>query len=197
MLAIFAICFFAYRRNTRVKDFGSTTSKPRSSWVPFSKRSCSTNTRVVTSTKDTSTVGLPELRSNGWTGLRSRGVRDFWTKIKLLSQLRHVNLVPLIRYCNDQGEMILVYDFMESGTLRDHLYNTKNPPRVWCCLRVQCLSDCYTLFYWTLCVSSDRCAVMGPSFTECKVQRIRNISCLLELRFQLPDDLVMDLYPKC
>ncbi|KAL8153981.1 hypothetical protein V2J09_011741 [Rumex salicifolius] len=53
--------------------------------------------------------------------LSSQGAREFAMEIRLLSWLRHVNLVSLIGYCNDAGEMILVYEYMPHGTLRDHL----------------------------------------------------------------------------
>ncbi|KAK4731504.1 hypothetical protein R3W88_024492 [Solanum pinnatisectum] len=50
-----------------------------------------------------------------------QGQREFLTEIELLSRLHHRNLVSLLGYCGEEGEQMLVYEFMPNGTLRDHL----------------------------------------------------------------------------
>ncbi|KVI00877.1 Concanavalin A-like lectin/glucanase, subgroup [Cynara cardunculus var. scolymus] len=50
-----------------------------------------------------------------------QGGHEFKTEIELLSRVHHKNLVGLVGFCFEQGEQMLVYEFMPNGTLRDSL----------------------------------------------------------------------------
>ncbi|XP_010038738.2 probable leucine-rich repeat receptor-like protein kinase At5g49770 [Eucalyptus grandis] len=50
-----------------------------------------------------------------------QGGLEFKTEIELLSRVHHKNLVGLVGFCFEQGEQMLIYEFVPNGTLRASL----------------------------------------------------------------------------
>ncbi|OAY28528.1 probable serine/threonine-protein kinase PBL23 [Manihot esculenta] len=61
-------------------------------------------------------VAVKQLDRNGF-----QGNREFLVEVLMLSLLHHPNLVNLVGYCADGDQRLLVYDYMSSGSLEDHL----------------------------------------------------------------------------
>ncbi|KAL2454570.1 Leucine-rich repeat protein kinase family protein [Abeliophyllum distichum] len=50
-----------------------------------------------------------------------QGGLEFKTEIELLSRVHHKNVVSLVGFCFEQGEQMLVYEYIANGTLKDSL----------------------------------------------------------------------------
>ncbi|CAI9091270.1 OLC1v1026245C1 [Oldenlandia corymbosa var. corymbosa] len=79
-------------------------------------------------------VAIKRLKSNS-----TQGAQEFWAEIKTLSELRHKHLVSLIGYCNESGEMILIYEYISGKPAVD---KTKPGEPLSLILRFrQCMAD--------------------------------------------------------
>ncbi|XP_065873086.1 L-type lectin-domain containing receptor kinase IX.1-like [Euphorbia lathyris] len=56
-----------------------------------------------------------------------QGKKEYVTEVKVISRLRHRNLVKLIGWCHERGEFLLAYEFMPNGSLDSHLFGNKAP----------------------------------------------------------------------
>ncbi|KAK1285571.1 putative receptor-like protein kinase [Acorus calamus] len=161
LLSAALLLFLLYRRRNRFKSKESTTPAANSDVSQWTVRSVATNmnlelhitlSQIKSATKnfDESLVigagGFGKvykgvLRDDGGTRTRvaikrasqrsRQGFPEFETEIHVLSGIHHRHLVSLIGYCQEHSEMILVYEFMSKGTLRDHLYNSDLPSLSW------------------------------------------------------------------
>ncbi|KZV36970.1 L-type lectin-domain containing receptor kinase IX.1-like [Dorcoceras hygrometricum] len=56
-----------------------------------------------------------------------QGKKQYMTEVKVISMLRHKNLVKLLGWCHERNEFLLVYEFLSNGSLDYHLFGKKNP----------------------------------------------------------------------
>ncbi|KAI3898247.1 hypothetical protein MKX03_025814 [Papaver bracteatum] len=56
--------------------------------------------------------------------------KEFLAELKVLTRVHHLNLVRLIGYCVE-GSLFLVYEFIDSGNLSEHLRGTEKEPLSW------------------------------------------------------------------
>ncbi|KAK6264162.1 hypothetical protein SCA6_019596 [Theobroma cacao] len=60
-----------------------------------------------------------------------QGFKEFRAEVQLLMIVHHRNLVSLIGYCDENGKMALIYEYMANGNLRQHLSGTNRNAFKW------------------------------------------------------------------
>lgn len=51
-----------------------------------------------------------------------QGKKEYASEVRIISRLRHRNLVQLIGWCHEKGEFLLVYEYMPNRSLDSHLF---------------------------------------------------------------------------
>lgn len=60
-----------------------------------------------------------------------QGLKEWKTEIDFLGKFSHPNLVKLIGYCWEDKELLLVYEYMQKGSLENHLFRQRVEPPSW------------------------------------------------------------------
>ncbi|KAI3452633.1 hypothetical protein Pfo_009297 [Paulownia fortunei] len=71
----------------------------------------------------------------------SHGTKQFVTEVALLSRIHHRNLVPLIGYCEEEHQRMLVYEYIHNGTVRDHKNGSDSQKHLVCLARLRIAED--------------------------------------------------------
>lgn len=67
------------------------------------------------------TVALKKLSADAF-----QGFREFRAEMETLGKLRHPNIVQILGYCATGSERVLVYEYVEKGSLDQWLYDTSS-----------------------------------------------------------------------
>jgi hypothetical protein len=60
-----------------------------------------------------------------------QGRKEYASEVRIISRLRHKNLVQLIGWCHGGEELLLVYELMPNSSLDKHLYGVNNVVLPW------------------------------------------------------------------
>nr|XP_051184492.1 L-type lectin-domain containing receptor kinase IX.1-like [Lolium perenne] len=60
-----------------------------------------------------------------------QGIKEYASEVRIISRLRHKNLVQLIGWCHRGGDLLLVYELMPNGSLDGHLYGARDDVLPW------------------------------------------------------------------
>lgn len=58
-----------------------------------------------------------------------RGYEDFLAEVDIIHRLRHKNIVPLLGWSYENGELLLIYEYMPNGSVDKHLFHEKQQHR--------------------------------------------------------------------
>lgn len=147
MAAVAVICYCVRRRTATLKSRSNAkrqiSEAAGSSSVPFyphkeierATNGFAENQRLGTGAYGTVYAG--KLHNGEWVAIKKIRYRDHesveqvMNEIKLLSSVSHPNLVRLLGCCIENGEQILVYEYMPNGTLSQHLQRERGSVLPW------------------------------------------------------------------
>ncbi|XWS24600.1 hypothetical protein CRYUN_Cryun28dG0117100 [Craigia yunnanensis] len=61
----------------------------------------------------------------------SQGLQEWQAEVKFLGKFCHPNLVKLLGYCWEENQFLLVYEYMQKGSLENHLFRGGAEPLTW------------------------------------------------------------------
>ncbi|ESW28851.1 hypothetical protein PHAVU_002G023400 [Phaseolus vulgaris] len=147
MAGLFLLCYCARRRSiwlgkhTRVKrqlrEAAGNSSIPFYPYKEVEKATNSFSEKHRLGTGAFGTVYAGKLHNDEWVAIKKLRQRDtnsadqVMNEIKLLTSVSHPNLVRLLGCCVEKGEQILVYEFMQNGTLSQHLQRERSEGLPW------------------------------------------------------------------
>ncbi|XP_010531235.1 PREDICTED: wall-associated receptor kinase-like 14 isoform X2 [Tarenaya hassleriana] len=148
LMAVLALLLFCIRRrsiSTRnltsakrlLSEAAGNSSIPFFPYKEIEKATSGFSDKQRLGTGAYGTVYAGKLQNDEWVAIKRLRHRDsdsidqVMNEIKLLSSVSHPNLVRLLGCCIEQGDPVLVYEFMPNGTLSQHLQRERGNGLPW------------------------------------------------------------------
>ncbi|XP_020216487.1 wall-associated receptor kinase-like 14 [Cajanus cajan] len=144
---VFLLWYCAWRRSTwlgkhtivkrQLREAAGDSSVPFYPYKEIEKATSSFSDKHRLGTGAFGTVYAGKLHNDEWVAIKKLRQRDtnsvdqVMNEIKLLSSVSHPNLVRLLGCCIEKGEQILVYEYMQNGTLSQHLQKERGKGLPW------------------------------------------------------------------
>nr|XP_043608996.1 uncharacterized protein LOC122580917 [Erigeron canadensis] len=118
-----------------------------------------------TATKGESQAEFPEKRNTIaikrlFRRVDGQAEQGFLAEIELLSKCKHPNIVSLIGFCNEEQEMILIYEYASNGSLEDYLGNSDKITNLTWAQRIKiCIDIAYGLEYLHKATEDKECMI--------------------------------------
>ncbi|XP_074330940.1 L-type lectin-domain containing receptor kinase IX.1-like [Apium graveolens] len=55
-----------------------------------------------------------------------QGLKEYASEVRIITRLRHRNLVQLLGWCHEKSDLLLVYEYMPNGSLDSHIFKGKS-----------------------------------------------------------------------
>ncbi|KAK9269848.1 hypothetical protein L1049_025421 [Liquidambar formosana] len=127
-------------RNTTKRRLSEATGSCSIPFYPYKEIEKATNCfseKQRLGTGAYGTVYSGKLHNDEWAAIKrikhrdTESIEQVMNEIKLLSSVSHPNLVRLLGCSIEEGEQILLYEFMPNGTLSQHLQRTRGNGLTW------------------------------------------------------------------
>ncbi|KAM7257666.1 hypothetical protein ACFE04_013407 [Oxalis oulophora] len=111
------LCWSSSAHHHNKPDNYNTTTSPQLTTTTSTGKNA-----TATASATANVIAVKRLNSESF-----QGFEEWQSEVNFLGRLSHPNLVKLLGYCWEDKDLLLVYEFMQKGSLENHLFGRGQP----------------------------------------------------------------------